>query len=314
MPAAIKFLDNQKLTIKQYYEAGLSTVMLGHIYDRDPKVMARVLRTMDVDIKPKPFKFNGEFAEELCEKYKNGLEVSELAKEYKLDKECIINTLKRNGIEIRQLLKLDYHVNKDFFEIIDSEDKAYWLGFMLADGCVTKDKDGVYNTINLQLASCDREHLEKFNVSIGSDHPILVNKNNRGSVSVRFTCTKMANDLIKHGVIPKKTFKCKKSEGIPIELERHFWRGCIDGDGFISSDMKQMGFCGDFDLVYSFWEYCNSLVDLGGKYKPCCPRKIYQMSIGSICRLIVLQDLYDNCNVYLDRKKRLFDLLRVTIV
>lgn len=33
-------------------------------------------------------------------------------------------------------------MNEAYFSQIDSEDKAYWLGFMFADGCVYEQKNG----------------------------------------------------------------------------------------------------------------------------------------------------------------------------
>ena len=48
--------------------------------------------------------------------------------------------------------------NSDYFENIDSEDKAYWLGFLFADGSVAKDRD----RISVALAEKDKFHIEKF--------------------------------------------------------------------------------------------------------------------------------------------------------
>ena len=55
--------------------------------------------------------------------------------------------------------------NEDYFKVIDSEDKAYWLGFISADGSVSKD---AYH-IRISLSSIDIKHLEKFLTCINAN-------------------------------------------------------------------------------------------------------------------------------------------------
>ncbi len=63
-----------------------------------------------------------------------------------------------------------YKLNESFFEIIDSEEKAYWLGFLMADGSVragqSQDGTGHWN-IRLSLATADKERIERFIEAIG---------------------------------------------------------------------------------------------------------------------------------------------------
>ena len=33
---------------------------------------------------------------------------------------------------------MKHNLNKDYFKNIDNEEKAYWLGFIAADGCIYK--------------------------------------------------------------------------------------------------------------------------------------------------------------------------------
>ena len=57
-------------------------------------------------------------------------------------------------------------MNDDYFSEIDIEEKAYWLGFIYADGYVTGSKLGI------AIANLDRMHLEKFKKCIGADYKI----------------------------------------------------------------------------------------------------------------------------------------------
>lgn len=115
--------------------------------------------------------------------------------------------------------KNKYFVNHDIFEIIDTSEKAYWLGYIMGDGCVS-DKGLIH------LASKDLEHLEKFKYFVGSNHKI-------GRNEFRFTSHKMKNDLAKHGILPRKTYLSLSLKTVPIELKQDTIRGLIDSDGWI---------------------------------------------------------------------------------
>lgn len=105
------------------------------------------------------------------------------------------------------------NVDHDFFENIDTEAKAYWLGFLVADGClISNAKGGKANRIEFNLKMEDWDHLEKFKKDIKSDHEIkLIEKNNkkRGFVStvcnLRINSTKLCRDLESLGVQKRKT-------------------------------------------------------------------------------------------------------------
>jgi intein-encoded DNA endonuclease-like protein len=118
--------------------------------------------------------------------------------------------------------------NEDFFETIDTEEKAYWLGFLMADGCVNLKAKRV------QLALAETEPLEKFKKSIESNQDIKKYVKKNGDVTYRLDITseKMCNDLIKYGCVPKKTY-ILKFPNIQKDLEKHFIRGYFDGDGSI---------------------------------------------------------------------------------
>ena len=77
-----------------------------------------------------------------------------------------------------------FKVNDDYFEIIDTEEKAYWLGFFYADGCVSIDKNTNSGECCIKLSKCDYEHLKKFNKSIHGNIPVeygtsICNLNNK---------------------------------------------------------------------------------------------------------------------------------------
>lgn len=66
-----------------------------------------------------------------------------------------------------------YTFNKNYFEKIDSEDKAYFLGLLYADGCNSTSATQNHASIVLNLQEGDKEILEKFMKYINSNKPLL---------------------------------------------------------------------------------------------------------------------------------------------
>lgn len=123
-------------------------------------------------------------------------------------------------------------VNSDFFEVIDNQEKAYWLGLMYADGNVSSSD----NSITLNLT--DRGLVEGFKQALESEHNIYARERNKENPKWKdaYTLTifnaKLREDLIKHGCIPNKTNSVQLPTLEP-ELYRHFIRGVFDGDGSV---------------------------------------------------------------------------------
>lgn len=208
-----------------------------------------------------------------------------------------------------------YRQDNSYFERIDAERKAYWLGFLYADGCIT-EKSKNNKTITLQLHPDDKYILEELLKDLNSDRPIYVNK--RGYVSISISNNKMANDLIKLGCVPRKSLVLKfPSEKImPCELIKHFIRGYMDGDGCISTYKKarknrkslvfkcEIKFVGTYDMLYGINEFFSSDKDiLINKHSP----KSYQISFSGRKYREVVDALYSEASVYLKRKKDKWD-------
>lgn len=137
-------------------------------------------------------------------------------------------------------LGLKYHTyDETYFNVIDSEEKAYWLGFIYADGYVSSgDRWGI------ELSSVDHNHLEKLNQSLRSNITIRVrtkkSREYNGHIiketshsSLTFKNKRMYDSLINKGVVPNKTYNLKFPDRSILDdhLLPHFIRGFFDGDG-----------------------------------------------------------------------------------
>lgn len=131
--------------------------------------------------------------------------------------------------------------DSNYFETIDSRDKAYWLGIMYSDGCVCKRKEGEYS---ISLEMVDKEHVEKFKNALNSGHKICTIRhkeyeNAKLSYSIHIYDKKMAIDLINLGCVPRKSTCLSSIPNIPQEFIYDFIRGFVDGDGCLCYDQSR---------------------------------------------------------------------------
>lgn len=165
----------------------------------------------------------------IISEYKKGKTLSALGREFGVSYSTIRNLLKRKGIKTEGN-KHNFPRDEFYFSNIDSKEKAYWLGFLYADGCVHSNS----NEISITLK--DRDHLEKFRKAIKSNNKIGESIDRRFSslpkiyhFSIRDK--QLKSDLIKWGCVPNKSLTLTKIPNIPRDFVSHFIRGYFDGDG-----------------------------------------------------------------------------------
>ena len=154
-----------------------------------------------------------------------------IAEMFQVRPEAIRNLLRKENIPITNKQTQKYPRNSNFFDVIDTPQKAYWLGMFYADGCVKKN-----NQITLGLK--DLEHVEKFKQAIAAiNNKIITIEDKRlNKIYYRYDFTirdkQLHDSLIKQGVLVNKSYE---NFGLPqllnLSLMRHFIRGYYDGDG-----------------------------------------------------------------------------------
>ena len=168
--------------------------------------------------------------------YLDGVSIKELSKKYERAESSVRDLIKRRGIKLRPLTEVNrkFEVHERFFDVIDTNEKAYFLGFLYADGNVKTNK----NMVVLALKESDREILERLNELIHVDKPLFLEKNKRdgnreNTVGIRICNKNITEKLIKHGCHPNKTFTLTFPEWLDKNLYSSFIRGYFDGDGYI---------------------------------------------------------------------------------
>ena len=123
-----------------------------------------------------------------------------------------------------------YKLDENFFENIDTEEKAYILGFVYSDGNNKSQHSGLKFALNPQ----DLDILEKIKFALKSDAKILFKTiNGYDKIEIDFNSYKLSKDLTNKGAAPNKTYKIVFPLFLDKTLIRHFIRGYFDGDGCI---------------------------------------------------------------------------------
>jgi intein/homing endonuclease len=248
------------------------------------------------------------------------ISLTKLSEKYGVKRQTISKYVKQRGVEVINTQNA-CRINESIFEIIDTEVKAYWLGFLFADGCIYENE----KRFRMNLSIKDIDHMEKFAKFMNFTGEIRKYKGTGfngkdcediNTCSVQFRNSKLWNDLNSKGCTPNKSLTLKfpdKSIFKSGDLIRHFIRGYVDGDGYLinyksnNTKKQELGMVGTVE----FLESVNSFIKpVKGKirskdYKD-HPNKAYRLNYTYISARKVARYLYENATVYLDRKYNKF--------
>lgn len=242
----------------------------------------------------------------IVKEYKNNIAIEDIARNNKISTSKLKHILYMNGIEKRR--KRTTSLNTSFFKIIDTENKAYWLGFMMADG-YNDEKTG---KIELALSEIDLVHLELFKETLNSGSKITekIIQNKYKAFRLSLSSIEMSMDLASHGCIKNKSLKLEFPNTIPQELLHHFIRGYFDGDGCMYISSSNIFSC-CFSILGTEG-FLNKIVDNMNLHHNKKEKKgnVYSIRYGGRQQCLKIKDyLYKDATVYLKRKKEKFDLL-----
>lgn len=205
-----------------------------------------------------------EFEGFIVAKYRAGSSAGEILKSIpSRTRKTVYDVLERHGVPRRGGVE-DYKkcFDEAAFAVVDTPEKAYWLGILITDGYVIEAARTGSPLVGLQMT--DREAAEGFRDFLGLQHPVLriEPRGERRQTMYRAVCRsrRMAQDLARFGVVPRKSH----STFLPLlaeELMPHLLRGLFDGDGTASrrsAGQVLVGFCGSERLVAEvrMWLIC----------------------------------------------------------
>ena len=250
-----------------------------------------------------------------------GKQLSEL---FPISQVAINTLLKRNGYmaKSKSELKRKYPIQEDFFDDINTEEKAYILGLLYADGYNNTDR----NSVTLGLKESDKDILDKITNLIQPTKPLQYIDAYKSRKKTSFENSKnqyrlviankhISQRLVELGCGKAKTHKLTfpTEEQVPSHLIRHFIRGYFDGDGSVSGDKQKLfSFEGTINFLLSLQQIL--IKELSFSETKLCQRHkdrdntIRSLRYCGINQCILFRDwLYKDATIYLERKKNIFD-------
>jgi len=121
---------------------------------------------------PAHFKWTDEATQDMITSYQNGESTTSIASRYHANHHTVSSMLVEQGIVLRTRAEYSRECtcNYAYFHHIDTEEKAYWLGFLTADGCITTG-----HRISIHLGTIDCSHLYKLKSALNATHKVSIN-------------------------------------------------------------------------------------------------------------------------------------------
>lgn len=248
--------------------------------------------------------------------------IGEVCKKFSLSSPTVLKNLK----DIKKYSKTKIYnpeLDEDFFSNIDTESKAYFLGLIISDGNIfdpTNSEHPGQKWVSITLQNDDSYILQNFKNDIKSS--IKISEDGRGSSCISIRSNKMADDLEKYGVVPRKSFITRFPFEIDKKYYRHVIRGIMDGDGSIQAHLTKnittdkirflhnISFCGSHRLMCEIVDVIMSCLKL--KVQPTVydykNRTLSEFKIQNVDDMKTFGEwIYKDSTVYLLRKKEQYD-------
>jgi hypothetical protein len=198
-----------------------------------------------------------------------------------------------------------------------SENSCYWAGFLAADGCVDSKK-----RIRVMLKYDDVGHLEKLKEYLKSTHTISVNTDKYNRCSFEITQPDMCDALeFNFNIVPNKTDKLEFPKHIPGQYLVHYLRGYFDGDGSICESFSNKNSItaslyatfasGSRNFSEYLFNYLQDRLKLGGHLQEFEGSTKWQLKYNTKDAITLLEHMYNNSSVHLDRKFTLYQRIVV---
>jgi intein/homing endonuclease len=252
---------------------------------------------------------------EVKQKYLNEKKsLNEISKEIGVSRFAITKWLKEEGViiippgEAGKLKSKIHNYEENYFENINNPNKAYILGFIVGDGCISNETKR--KRLKIAIAESDLSLLEEIAKELKADNLIKIREKQKthwqNQASLTINSTKMCNDLINLGVTERKTGFEKFVKFEDTKLTWAFIRGLFDADGCIvkyNDNRRKFGIVSNEQILIDIKNFFNKEgieTSPNAIYpkKGCYEINVWKKSsIEKIC-----SKMYESGDIKLDRK------------
>lgn len=287
--------------IIELYQSGLSTHKVAKELNVSQSQVRRVLDRNNIKTRPK--KTDDNIERIILGRYLSGESSEKIAIDLGINSSTVLRSVKRRGGKIRppeEAHKI-FQIKEDFLDKIDTQEKAYFLGFMYADGNVHK-KD---SSCKIELHEKDIDILIKIqNILYISSYP-KIGTDREVYKYITIYSDRIKQKLIENGCIPNKTFSLKMPS-LDSDLLCHFIRGLFDGDGCIAIDDSRVRvfITGSVDFMHEVSTLINNAINVQAAVRPykSKPKSADLVISNKTDAVTFLNWIYQDASIYLNRK------------
>ncbi|PFU34998.1 hypothetical protein COK69_09420 [Bacillus cereus] len=188
---------------------------------------------------------------EITQLYTEGKSTSEIATLANVSARYIRMVLSDSNVPRRAIgsWKRKYDITENYFKMW-SNNMAYILGFIAADGVIQKENQCV------SVSQKESYILEDIKKELKTNQPLYQNKKT-GVYMLNINSKTIKYDLMNiHGIMPCKSFNIE-FPFVPEEYLHHFVREYFDGDGYVKYETYTVSFVGG---SYSFMNSLNQVL------------------------------------------------------
>lgn len=311
------YTQEENELILYYREQGLSYKKIGDIMNIPQTSITTQAHRLGIK-KPTKKEFTQLEEEQICSLYVHYKNLKKVGRIMNCAPISVKRVLDRNNIphivDNREALRR-YNVNEQYFDNIDSEEKAYYLGLLITDGYLVENG----YMVGLTLQDADKHILEKFRECTQNEKPLrfidMKKKKETYHNQYQFSINSkyMFDKLCDIGVTPKKSLKTYYPTCIPLEFDKAFIRGVLDGDGCICKTNKifEINILGNLELLKPIQE--KILYYTGIEFKIQHSKNtnhlLYKIKLcGKLNCKFFLDWLYNDANIYLNRKYEIYKI------
>lgn len=310
--------------IEKLFKEGKTIKNISNLINVDSRKISKILQSIGYTTSNKRIISDiNEINNIISEYEENGMSIVDIAKKHNVGDKQISKILKDNDVEIFNKGKFTkkYFADESYFENINNEYKAYFLGLLSADGNITSNDKIKRVSITLKKEDCYILEEMKNQIKYTGDIKYYMDKtyNSEYGIFQYFSSGKLYNNLIELGILPNKTFIFDFSytyNKIPDNLKHHFIRGYFDGDGSItiskikSNGKNRLTFKFKITGTHDTCNYISKILNIDTKiytYKRCVDTCDLETSKKE--KIVEIYDImYNDANIFFKRKKDRFDM------
>lgn len=303
----------QKELCEKYIKDNIGTTRLAEIYNITSVSVRNYLKKNNIEIKK--YSLTKKQNTEVINLYfNNNLDILTISKLYNVSPHTIWKTIIRSGNKIKDSShsRRKFNINENYFNKIDSNNKAYFLGLLYADGCMDKNR----YSFMISLQEKDKFLLEKLKSELEYEGELKFikysHKGYQNQFKLYITNKKLYKSLINLGVYPNKSLilTFPTIQQVPKKYLSHFIRGYFDGDGHARKNpngQRYISFLGtkEFLTILKKIFEDNNLIKNKNKLSKINKNNTnsYCYKIGGNRQLIsLIKFIYSGAEIYLKRK------------